>query len=223
MSARSKMRSWARGAAVLLSGAGLWTSPAGAGVNDGWVMKITAVTGDHRAVVTLGAYPDASDGYDAKYDAPVFLSKSITLPSVYARFSHPEWERAEQDYIYDIRSLAPWKEWVFEAESVFADQDVKLEWDGSTLPEGYTLTLTDKATAQVVDMSKQSSYSYPNTGTPRSFTVVAQAGAGAGSPGPQASGAGGGGGGGGGAFDAAVMLGLFWGTRSLLRRASPRQ
>ncbi len=149
----------------------LGATTAGASIDQGWVVKITSQSGDHRSTVTLGAHVDATDGYDPLYDAPVF--SSLTLPALSARFSHPEWGRGDRDYLYDIRALSDRQQWTFDTESdEFTGRDIELSWDIAALPGDYDLTLTDAATGESIDMDTQSSYSYYNSG-PRSFTVAA--------------------------------------------------
>ncbi len=144
---------------------------AAANVGDGWIVKITSKSGDHRSIVTLGAKSDATDAYDVLYDAPVY--SSLTLPALSSRFPHPEWGRGDRDYLYDIRALAERQQWTFDTESEeFVGRDIELSWDVAALPSDYALTLTDTATGESVDMSEQAGYSYFNNG-PRSFTVVA--------------------------------------------------
>ncbi len=151
----------------------LTATAAGANVDTGWIVKITSAAGDYRTTVTLGAYPDASDAYDAKYDAPVF--SSLTLPPLSARFPHPEWGRSDRDFLYDIRSLTEKQRWSFDTESseeALVGRDISLSWDVASLPDDYALTLTDATTGESIDMGTQASYSYYNSG-PRSFTVAA--------------------------------------------------
>ncbi len=156
----------ALGLALALSAAA-----ASANVAGGWVVKITNTAGDFRTTVTLGAHPDASDAYDALYDAPVF--SSLTLPPLAARFPHPEWGRSDSDYLYDIRALSDKQQWSFNTESEqYLDRDIQLSWDVAALPGDYALSLTDAATGESIDMGKESSYTYYNSG-PRAFTVAA--------------------------------------------------
>lgn len=197
-------------------------APAGANVDEGWIVKITTATGDYRSIITLGSFADASDSYDVKYDAPVY-SSSLTPPPISARFPHPEWGLTDTHYLYDIRAIAANQQWSFETESEFFGRDVSLEWNLAELPADYALTLTDVTTGQSIDMSSQARYSFPNTG-PRSFTVAAVSAVGSNPPAPTDGGQTTGvtplaaAGGGGGSLEGVTLLALLLAWPVIARR-----
>lgn len=134
--------------------------------SDGWQtdIKVSVLNAENR--LTIGQNPDATDGIDGRYDIPAFLAGDI---QAYI-------ELDGEQYWKDIKSACGvglcTKQWDIFVESELEGKDINLNWNLVNLPSDMNVTLTDTATGTIIDMKKQSSYTYENIGK-RQFTVEA--------------------------------------------------
>lgn len=134
---------------------------------DGWQtdIKVSIMNAENR--LTIGQRPDATDGIDGKYDIPAFLAGDI---QAYI-------ELDGEQYWKDIKSACGvglcTKQWDIFVESELKGKTINLKWNPLELPLDMNITLTDTVTGIVIDMKKQSSYSYENTGK-RQFVIEVQ-------------------------------------------------
>ncbi|KAF0192220.1 MAG: hypothetical protein FD165_845 [Gammaproteobacteria bacterium] len=137
--------------------------------DNGWTVRVYANIGGALTNLTLGELPDATDGYDAMYDAPVFPGNY----QVSAYFDHTAWGQSDTKFLYDIQSMGRLKQWTFNVTTAATNQNLTLEWDLSRLPDGYQLLMTDLTTSQIVNLHDAASYTYTSGGA-RQFTLTAE-------------------------------------------------
>ncbi|MEW6214536.1 MAG: hypothetical protein AB1478_04935 [Nitrospirota bacterium] len=134
---------------------------------DGWQtdIKVSVLNAENR--LSIGQKPDAQDGIDGRYDVPALLSGDI--------MAYIELEGRE--YWRDLKGMCEivpcTKQWNIFVESELKGETVRLKWKPSDLSSDIDMTLTDTATGTMIDMKKQSEYSYKNTGK-RQFRVEVQ-------------------------------------------------
>lgn len=135
--------------------------------DDGWQIDIRVSVLNAENRLSIGQRPDAQDGIDGRYDVPALLSGDIMA---YIELNGREYWR-------DIKSdceISPCnKQWDIFVESELEGKTINLKWNPSDLPHGINITLTDTVTGTIIDMKKQSSYAYENTGK-RQFRVEVQ-------------------------------------------------
>ena len=135
-----------------------------------WEVQIVASTpGGAENSLYFGQKPNATDGYDSRYEVRAMLSGDIE-----AYFPHAEWDVVSEHFWRDIKMTEQMKSWVFEVKTALTGSQILLEWNPMKLPEGYTLELTDMTTYDVIDMTSQGNYYYNDTG-PRQFTINTKA------------------------------------------------
>ena len=139
-------------------------------VAEEWEAQIVASTpGGAENRLSFGQKPDATDGHDSRYEVRAMLSGDIE-----AYFPHAEWGVLAEHFWRDIKAPDQMKSWAFEVNTVLSGTEIRLKWDPSKLPEGYSVELTDMATYTMVDMTSQGNYYYTDTG-PRQFTINTKA------------------------------------------------
>jgi hypothetical protein len=151
--------------AVLLA----WSASIPASAEE-WEAQIVASTpngAENR--LYFGQKPDATDGYDSRYEVRAILGGDIE-----AYFPHPEWDVLAEHFWRDIKAPDQMKSWVFEVNTALSGVEIMLKWIPSKLPEGYAVVLTDMATYDVIDMTSQGNYYYMDTG-PRQFSINTEA------------------------------------------------
>jgi hypothetical protein len=135
-----------------------------------WEAQIVASTPDGAENrLYFGQKPDATDGYDSRYEVRAILSGDIE-----AYFPHTEWDVLAEHFWRDIKAPDQMKSWVFEVDTALSGVEIMLKWIPSKLPEGYAVELTDMATYGVIDMTSQGNYYYTDTG-PRQFSINTEA------------------------------------------------
>ena len=135
-----------------------------------WEAQIVASTPDGAENrLYFGQKPDATDGYDSRYEVRAILSGDIE-----AYFPHTEWDVLAEHFWRDIKAPDQMKSWVFEVGTALSGVEIMLEWVPSELPEGYVVELTDMVTNDVIDMTSQGSYYYTDIG-PRQFSINIEA------------------------------------------------
>jgi hypothetical protein len=151
--------------AVLLA----WSTSIPASAEE-WEVQIVASTPDGAENrLYFGQKPDATDGYDSRYEVRAMLDGDIE-----AYFPHTEWDVLAEHFWRDIKAPDQMKSWVFEVNTALSGVEIMLKWIPSKLPEGYAVVLTDMATYDVIDMTSQGNYYYTDTG-PRQFSINTEA------------------------------------------------
>jgi hypothetical protein len=138
--------------------------------DEAWEGRIVASTpGGAENRLYFGQMPDATDGYDSRYEVRALLSGDIE-----AYFPHAEWDVLGEHFWRDIKAPDQMKSWVFEVGTALSGVGVMLKWNPLKLPEGYAVELTDMTTADVIDMTSEGNYYYTDTG-PRQFSINTKA------------------------------------------------
>ncbi len=151
--------------AVLLA----WSTSIPASAEE-WEAQIVASTpGGAENSLYFGQKPDATDGYDSRYEVRAILSGDIE-----AYFPHAEWDVLAVLCWRDIKAPDQMKSWVFEVDTALSGVEIMLKWNPLKLPEGYAVELTDMATYDVIDMTSQGNYYYTDSG-PRQFSINTKA------------------------------------------------
>jgi hypothetical protein len=159
-------------AAVPLIGILAWSTSTPAWAAQ-WEVTIVASTSDGAEnSLYFGQKPDATDGYDSRYEVRALLNGNIE-----AYFPHPEWDVLAEKVWRDIKAPGQLKSWVFEVNTALSGTEIMLKWDPFKLPEGYTVELTDMAQQAVIDMTAQSEHYYQiySVSGPRQFTINTKA------------------------------------------------
>ena len=152
--------------AVLLA----WSTSIPASAEE-WEAQIVASTADGAEnSLYFGQKPDATDGYDSRYEVRALLGGDIE-----AYFPHAEWDVLAERFWRDIKAPAQLKSWVFEVKTAVSGTETILKWDPLKLPEGYAVELTDMAQNTVIDMTSQSEHNYYTYSGPRQFTINTKA------------------------------------------------
>ena len=116
--------------------------------------------------VVIGEHPQATDGFDNAYDtiSPGNLNADMGQPFISVIIPHPEWKPAMREMRGDIRSLAKQQQWNLNITSSIAEGmpiNIALQTEGTTLPRGVKLTLSDKK--KEIDL-KTSNFTLPASG-----------------------------------------------------------
>ncbi|WP_207063198.1 hypothetical protein [Motiliproteus sp. SC1-56] len=152
--------------AVLLA----WSASIPASAEE-WEVEIVASTPDGAEnSLHFGQKPDATDGYDSRYEVRAMLGGDIE-----ASFPHAEWDVLAEHFWRDIKAADQTKSWVFEVNTALSGTETTLKWDPLKLPEGYVVELTDMAQHTVIDMTSQSEHHFSTYGGPRQFTINTKA------------------------------------------------
>lgn len=131
-----------------------------------WEVQIVASTPDGAEnSLYFGQMPDATDGYDSRYEVRAMLGGDIA-----AYFRHAEWNVLGEHFWRDIKAPDKMKSWGFEVNTALSGVEIMLKWNPLKLPEGYTVELIDMAQNTAIDMTSQGNYYYTDTG-PRQFTI----------------------------------------------------
>jgi hypothetical protein len=136
-----------------------------ASAEDVWQANIKVSLKDAENSLSIGQRPDATDGWDARYDVPAILSGDIM-----AYIEEPDGGKYWRKFRSPCGMRLCTKDWDVLVESDSKGQIIKLNWNLSSFPPGMTIFLLDEATGDVVDMQAQANYSYKNTGK-RKFQV----------------------------------------------------
>lgn len=132
-----------------------------------WEVQIIASTRDGAEnSLYFGQKPDATDGYDSRYEVRAMLGGDIE-----AYFPHAEWDVLAEHFWRDIKAPDQMKSWVFEVNTALSGTETILKWNPLKLPEGYAVELTDMAQNTVIDMTSQSEHNYYTYSGPRQFTI----------------------------------------------------
>lgn len=152
--------------AVLLA----WSTSIPASAEE-WEVQIVASTPDGAEnSLYFGQKPDATDGYDSRYEVRAMLGGDIE-----AYFPHAEWDVLAERFWRDIKAPDQMESWVFEVNTAISGTETVLKWNPLKLPDGYALELTDMAQNTVIDMTSQSEHSYHAYSGPRQFTINTRA------------------------------------------------
>jgi len=131
--------------------------------------------------LVLGVHPEATAGYDPRWDTPAFFTtpdpENPVLLKVYAR--HPEYAENRQNLWRDIRTDVPGSRNIWDI-TVLADpaeigKPVTVSW---VLPPSLTtsrekVTLSDPETQTAIDMRAQSAYRFINSSaSPKKISVT---------------------------------------------------
>jgi hypothetical protein len=141
------------------------------GTADNWIVNIIATTakGADR-LLKFGVKPDATDGFDTKYDELKAPPPPYGLP-VETYFSHPDWVPIlGSKFNSDIRSSQGSHSWTFYVKPS-ENTLVTLSWDTISCPS--TLEMIDHGNGTTIDLKTSKSYSFTENGL-RSFTVDAK-------------------------------------------------
>lgn len=152
-------------ASVLL----LWGRPSDAGPL--WTVNVIASAGDDSNRLILGAAPDATDGFENRYEGRAVLAGGLM-----AYFHHPEWGLDTSYFWSDIKDSTLPKDWVFYVSSQYAGSDITIRWkvDASAPAK---LLFVDDTFGTTIDMKAQGSYTYLNSSiAPRKFTIYVSGG-----------------------------------------------
>ena len=152
--------------AVLLA----WSTSIPASAEE-WEAQIVASTpnGAENSIY-FGQKPDATDGYDSRYEVRAMLSGDIM-----AYFPHAEWDVLAKHLWRDIKAPDQLKSWVFEVNTALSGTETRLKWNPLKLPQGYAVELIDMAQNAVIDMTSQSDYYFYTDSGPRQFTINTKA------------------------------------------------
>lgn len=136
-----------------------------------WQVVIWVESGEGKNYLVLGADDTATDGLDNVWDSYTMLGGKLR-----PYFPRPDWHPYFKAFYRDIRAKAPGKttEWPFVIESDMPAKNVKLTWDLSMLPDGYSIFLFDDTNEQTIDMRSNPSYSFIYTGK-KNFRVAVYA------------------------------------------------
>jgi hypothetical protein len=138
---------------------------------DEWEVQIVASTPDGAEnSLYFGQKPDATDGYDSRYEVRAMLGGDIK-----AYFPRAEWDVLAKHFWRDIKAPDPMKSWVFEVNTAISGTETMLKWNPLKLPDGYAVELTDMAQNTVIDMTSQSEHNYYTYSGPRQFTINTKA------------------------------------------------
>ena len=110
--------------------------------------KVRVSSGTLYDYVIIGEHPKATDGFDNAYDtiSPGNLNASMGQPFISVIIPHPEWKPAARELRGDIRTPAKQQQWRLSIKSSLPKDTpltVTLQADGTILPTGATLTVTD--------------------------------------------------------------------------------
>lgn len=124
-----------------------------------WTIPLTVQSGSASTSLTLGIQESAGNGYDVGKDTP---TRAYEDEALYASFPHADWGitvggESTANFLRDIRGTLP-QEFTFEVRSL--QSSVTLSWTLATLPAKTTLTLNHLSGGAIVDMARQSSYSF---------------------------------------------------------------
>lgn len=132
-----------------------------------WEINITAITETGAGnKISIGQNNSATNGFDGYFDTPARLEGDIS-----AYIDNADWGEDVKKYWRDIKAPNDIGSWTFNVSTVLNDTDITLSWDTGKLDVVNTATLKDNVTGAVVNMKKEGSYTYTNTG-PATFTVV---------------------------------------------------
>jgi hypothetical protein len=138
-----------------------------ASAGESWQADIKVGVIDAENRLSIGQRPDATDGWNARYDVPAILSGDIM-----AYIEESEGGKYWRKFKGCCARRLCIRKWDVLVESDLKGQIIKLSWDPSSFPPAMTifLMLMDEATGDVVNMQAQPEYSYKNTGK-RKFQV----------------------------------------------------
>jgi hypothetical protein len=132
---------------------------------EGWQADIKVSLMDAENRLSIGQRPDATDGWDARYDVPAILSGDI-LAYIEEAEGGKYWRKFKSSCGMRLCT----KNWDILVESDLKGQIIKLSWNPSSFPAGMMIFLTDAATGEVINMQAQAEYSCKNSGE-RKFQV----------------------------------------------------
>ncbi|MDH4226413.1 MAG: hypothetical protein OEV59_01470 [Deltaproteobacteria bacterium] len=158
-------------AALVLAAVMLSASPKVSDAKAIWLSDIWVRYNNDSARLMLGSAIHATDGFDGGgYDLyTTFMQGSPVM----AYFDHTSWGLDKTYYWVDIKDTNLPKQWEFSVVATNVAPHT-INWIVNSVPGTVTLTLTDTATGQSVDMRAVDSYTYDNTSSaPRVFTVAA--------------------------------------------------
>lgn len=135
---------------------------------ESWQIDIKVSLLDAQNRLSLGQKPDATDGWNAKYDVPAILFGDIM-----AYLEEPAGRKYWRKFRSSCDGHPCIKTWDAVVESDLRDQVIRMEWNSSSFPAETTIALIDTVTGDVMDMRAQTEYSYKNMGT-RKFRVEVQ-------------------------------------------------
>jgi len=147
---------------------------------DPMTATIRVTNGSLYDYVIIGEHPKATDGFDNAYDtiSPGNLNADMGQPFISVIIPKPEWKPTMREMRGDIRSLSKRQEWPLTITSSLAKGtplNVVLQSEGTSLPQGVTLTLKDGKTKKETDL-RAGSYTLaaPGPGTPAKLFIIAE-------------------------------------------------
>jgi hypothetical protein len=128
-----------------------------------WEMSIKAKLNSAENTLVIGQSPDARDGIDGIHDVPALLSGDI---AAYVELEGYEyWKNIQGECTAPCSTI-----WNIFIEAETLGQTIELSWDPEGVPDSISMTLTDRATGNTVDMGSQQHISFENTGE-REFII----------------------------------------------------
>jgi len=134
-----------------------------------WRLTIAASVENASDLTTaLGVEPDATDGFDIRYDFP----EPPAPPGgkyIMAYFHHNDWDRRlGRNFNKDVRSYLDFEEeaeWELTVETS-DDEEVTMTWQeiAETIPEDYVVIMEDPQADRTINLLDENSYSYQSTG-----------------------------------------------------------
>lgn len=139
----------------------------------GWLVTLTARTGEGEAQVRLGQAPSASEQFDPAWDseAPPEFGQMLGLA-----VQNTDWGNYAGRYAVDVRRAGAKSTWRLQIRSPAPDTDVTLSWnDLRAVPENMRLVLVDTVSGRRYNLRTVSSVTLrtDSSGT-RSLLVIAE-------------------------------------------------
>jgi len=140
---------------------------------EGWQKTLYVKSGEQADMISVfGVHPNASDGFDARRDAPEPPALPSNKNKISLYFTHDDWNPIlGNKYNKDIRSplkVEETKVWQF---SIAHAGEVALAWDEIQM-DGFSFILRDLSDSTSIDMTKNSSYPYVSTDVIRNFEIA---------------------------------------------------
>jgi hypothetical protein len=127
--------------------------------------------------VVVGGVTGAEEGLDYLYDI-IYPSPNLNDSFIATSIPHPEWGAVKDEFRADMRPAETDQSWTMAVSSNLpAGTPLKLDLDGETsvVPEGYTLSVTDVETGDVVSLDGATPYEFvvPAGGIPKELRIDA--------------------------------------------------
>lgn len=111
---------------------------------DGWMLNL-GLDGADFATLTIGADPEATDGYEDSFDefVPPAGTTTRSAEGNFAGLYRPPFDESQQYFRRDIRALDGDHTWVLELEVQDGNDPLTVSWDTEALPEDIDLALSE--------------------------------------------------------------------------------